>query len=133
MFQAMFSPTIRSAWLYLQYLAVFNQVVAGWRLEWVETHSRQQPAATWVKIQSCAPDGGRKHRPKHVQLTWNNKLIYIVHLVGYFHNFITMHGFMNIKCCTISILFPMKYQVFQNSIFFGSYNIPILHKGFTKI
>ena len=28
----------------------------------------------------------RKHRPKHVQLTWNNKLIYIVHLVGYLHN-----------------------------------------------
>ena len=25
------------------------------------------------------------HRPKHVELIWNNKLIYIVHLVGYLH------------------------------------------------
>ena len=32
-----------------------------------------------------APDYGRKHRPKHVQPTWNNKLIYIVRLVDYFH------------------------------------------------
>jgi len=44
-----------------------------------------------------APDDGRKLRPKHVELTWNNKLNYIVHLVGYFHICITMHGFMNIK------------------------------------
>ena len=34
---------------------------------------------------SRAPDDGRKHRPKHIEPTWNNKLIYIVHLVGYFH------------------------------------------------
>jgi hypothetical protein len=27
-----------------------------------------------------------ENRPKHVELTWNNKLIYIVHLVGYFHS-----------------------------------------------
>ena len=36
-------------------------------------------------------------RSKHVEPTWNNKLIYIVHLVGYFHSCITMLGFMNIK------------------------------------
>ena len=29
--------------------------------------------------------------------TWNNKLIYILHLVGYFHSCITMRGFMNVK------------------------------------
>jgi len=31
-------------------------------------------------IQSSAPDDGRKHRSKHVELTWNNKFftIYIV-------------------------------------------------------
>jgi len=40
---------------------------------------------------------GEKHRPKHVQPNWNNKLIYIVHLVGYFHSCITMHGFVNVK------------------------------------
>jgi len=50
-----------------------------------------QPAATWVNTTryckySRVPDDGRKHRPKHVQPTWNNKLIYIVHLVGYFHS-----------------------------------------------
>ena len=32
---------------------------------------------------------------KHLEPTWNNKLIYIVHLVGYFHS--CMHGLMNIK------------------------------------
>jgi hypothetical protein len=37
MFWAMFSPIIKSAWLYLQYLVVFTQVAADW-----------QPAATWV-------------------------------------------------------------------------------------
>jgi hypothetical protein len=30
---------------------------------------------------------GEKHRPKHVEMAWNNKLIYIVHLVGYLHNY----------------------------------------------
>jgi len=39
-------------------------------------------------IQASAPDDGRKHRPKYVELTRNNKLIYIVHLVGYFHRYI---------------------------------------------
>jgi hypothetical protein len=29
-------------------------------------------------IESSAPDDGRKHRPKHVELTRNNKLTYIV-------------------------------------------------------
>ena len=33
MFRAMFSPIIRSTWLYLQYLVVFTQVAAGWCLE----------------------------------------------------------------------------------------------------
>jgi hypothetical protein len=48
-------------------------------------------------IQSGAPDDGRKHRPKHLEPTWNNKLIYIVHLVGYFRSYIMMHGFMKKK------------------------------------
>jgi len=30
MFRLMFSPIIRSIWLYLQYLVVFTQVAAGW-------------------------------------------------------------------------------------------------------
>jgi hypothetical protein len=29
MFRAMFSPIIKSTWLYLQYLVVFTQVAAG--------------------------------------------------------------------------------------------------------
>jgi len=39
------------------------------------------------EIQSSALDYGRKHRPKHVEPTWNNKLMYIVHLVGYFRSY----------------------------------------------
>ena len=54
-------------------------------------------------MQSSVPDFGRKHRPKHVEPTWNNKLIYIVHLVGYFHSCVTMHGFMNVKFIPISV------------------------------
>ena len=72
-FRAMFSPIIRSTWLYLQYLLVFTQVAAGWCLGWVETelswlwgvytphnqhssvstHLRHQPAATWVNTTIC--------------------------------------------------------------------------------
>jgi hypothetical protein len=49
----------------------------------VSTHPRHQPAATWVNTtryckESSAPDDGRKHRPKHVELTRNNKLTRIV-------------------------------------------------------
>jgi len=44
-----------------------------------------------LKIQSSAPGDGLKHRPKHVELTWNNKLIYIVHIVGYFHSYRTIY------------------------------------------
>ena len=37
MFRAMFSPIIRSIWLYLQYLVEFNQDAAGWCLGYVLT------------------------------------------------------------------------------------------------
>jgi len=49
MFRAMFSPIIKSTWLYLQYLVVFIEVAASWFSEWVETvstHSGHKPAAT---------------------------------------------------------------------------------------
>jgi len=64
----------------LQYLVVLTQVAAGW----------------FTSLQQLGNDG-RKHRPKHVELTWNNKLIYIGQLVGYFHSCNTMHGFINVK------------------------------------
>jgi hypothetical protein len=72
--------------------------------------AHHQPAATWVnttrycKLQSSAPDDGRKHRPKYVDPAWNNKLTYIVHLVGHFHICITMHGFMNVRFIIIIII-----------------------------
>jgi hypothetical protein len=47
-------------------------------------------------MKSSAPDDGQKHCPKHVEVTWNNKLIYIVQIVGNFHNCITMHGLLNV-------------------------------------
>jgi len=83
MFRAMFSPIIRSTWLYLQHLVIITNVAAGWCHGWVPTHSGHQPAATLVNITRCckysrAPGDGRKHRPKHVELTRNNKLTYIV-------------------------------------------------------
>ena len=57
------------------------------RMSWdfqVSTHPRHQPAANcwnttrYCKIKSSAPDDGRKHRPKYVELTRNNKFIRIV-------------------------------------------------------
>jgi hypothetical protein len=50
-------------------------------------------------------------RPKHVESTWNNKLIYIVHLVGYFHSFITMHGFMNVTNKNTSIIIRLSNTI----------------------
>jgi hypothetical protein len=35
--------------------------------------------------------------PETRRANWNKKLIYIVHLAGYFHNYITMHGLANVK------------------------------------
>ena len=70
-FRARFSPIIRRTWLYLQYLVVFTQVAAGSNLGLGEHYQ-----ILW--IQSSAPDDGRIHRPKHVELTRNNKLTCIV-------------------------------------------------------
>jgi len=36
MFRAMFSPIIKSTWLYLQYLVIFTNVAACWCLGWLE-------------------------------------------------------------------------------------------------
>jgi hypothetical protein len=55
-----------------------------------------------LEIQSSASDDGWKHRPKHVELTLSNKLIYIMHFVGYFHSCVTMHGSMNVKITNVS-------------------------------
>jgi len=47
MFRVMFSPIIRSTWLYLQHLVIFTNVAA------VPTHPWHQPAATLVNITRC--------------------------------------------------------------------------------
>jgi hypothetical protein len=69
----------------------------------VSTHSGHRPAATWVnttrycKYSQVLLMMGENSAPKHVEPTWNNKLIYIVHFVSYFHSCITMHGFTNVN------------------------------------
>jgi len=52
-------------------------------VSWVSSDSSMTPAGSDVgkyyqmlSIQSSAPDDGRKHSPKHVELTRNNKLTY---------------------------------------------------------
>jgi hypothetical protein len=134
MFRAMFSPIIRSTWLHLQYLVVFTQVVhpAGvleelkmdyvdceaWRstihiVQFRSFNSSKTPAGSnlgehfqILQIQSSAPDDGRKHRLKHVELTWINTLIYIVHLVGYFCcYFDTFHDSWVMCNCTNCVSF----------------------------
>jgi hypothetical protein len=84
MFRATFSPIIRSNWLYLQYLVVFTQVAAGCCLEWGENAIKTSVGSKLgehyqiLQIQSSAPDDGQNLCPKHVELTWSNKLIYTV-------------------------------------------------------
>jgi hypothetical protein len=85
MFWAMFSPVIKSTGLYLCTVSA-SVHPSCCRLVSPFTVNTVNCSWWWTK-----------HRPKHVELTWNNKLIYIVHLVGYFHSCITMNGFMNVK------------------------------------
>ena len=50
MFRAMFSPIIRSTWLYLQLLVVFTQVAAGTsrqRLEWILPDAVNTVKCSW--------------------------------------------------------------------------------------
>jgi len=90
MFRAMFASFISSTCLYLQYIVVFTQVAAGSIRQKLGEHYQI------LSIQSCASDDGRKY----LQPTWNNKLIYTMHLVGYFHSFCApsrqMQGYVNI-------------------------------------
>jgi len=51
------------------------------------------------------------------QPIWNNKFIYMVHLVGYFHSRITMHGFMNVISYKYLRLWPMARM--QNLSHYG--------------
>jgi len=66
--------------LYLQYLVVLTQVAVGWCHGWGGTCSSPAGSdiAEYYQILSSAPDDGRRHRPKHVELTTSNKLTYIV-------------------------------------------------------
>jgi hypothetical protein len=73
MFRAMFSPIIRSIWLYLQYLVIFTQVAAGWCHGWVEIYPWHQPATTWVNTTRCCKYSQvllmmGENRPKSVEL-----------------------------------------------------------------
>ena len=60
------------------------------------TPSGSSTVCDTVNTVKCSWWWVKKHHPKHVEPTWNNKLIYIMHLVGCFHCCITMHGFMNV-------------------------------------
>jgi hypothetical protein len=117
MFRAVFSPIIRSAWLYLRYLAVFTQDAAGWYLGWVET----ELCGLWgayilpdtVNTVKCSWWWAQTS-PETCRLTWNNKLLFILHLVGYLHNCITMHGFMNVKYVTYYGWLREKFKYSHN-------------------
>ena len=132
MFRAIFSPIIRSTCLYLQYLVVFTQVAAGWCLGWVETEvsglcyvytSRQQ--LCWT-LQDTVNTGNcswwwAKTSPETCWVNLNNKLIYIVHLVGYFLNYITMHGLTNVMFSLSS--YKLLVLAFSNNFsWFNSLN-----------
>ena len=57
-------------------------------LDTVESHSDYKPATSWVhhttscNTQSSAPEDGRDHRPKHVELTGIINKPLLLHLVG---------------------------------------------------
>ena len=83
---------------------MFTQVAAGC-----------QPAATWVnttrycKYSQVLLAMGKNIAPKHVEPTWNNKLIYLMHLVGYFHS------------CYLFLLFASEFSVIELPT--GSYTV----------
>jgi hypothetical protein len=64
-----------------------------------------------------------------VEPTWNNKLIHIVHLVGYFHSCITMHGFMNVNFVNnqLDAQFFFMYVYFYSLHVSGSH-VPIIRR-----
>jgi len=80
MFRGIFSPIIRSTWLYLQYLvySIMDELERSSNSSMTPAGSNLGEHYQILWIQSNAPDDGHKHRPKHVELTWNNKLTYIV-------------------------------------------------------
>jgi hypothetical protein len=85
MFWAMFSSIIRSTWLYLQYLVVFNQAAAGWCLGWV--CSQAVCKCVWhiplLCVQWKTLDDWQRNCPKHVEFHFKNKCEKLVHLVGF--------------------------------------------------
>ena len=92
MFRAMFSPIIRSTWLYLQYLVVFTQV-----------------AARFCKYSHVLLMMSKNIAPKHVELTWNNKLTYICILLV---TFIIQNEYLKIPPST-SMNFATRVQISQ--------------------
>jgi hypothetical protein len=74
------SVSVHPSWCWL-----VSRMSRNWR---VSPHSGHQPAATCVNTTRYCKCSWwwEKHRPKHVQLTWHNKLVYIVHFVGYSHS-----------------------------------------------
>jgi hypothetical protein len=89
MFRAVISPILRSTRLCVTACAVMHPR-CGRPVAWMRFHPIQAtgrhchgciiPQA--VKTQSSAPDDGRNHRPKHVELTGINNKPLLLHPVG---------------------------------------------------
>jgi hypothetical protein len=90
-----------------------NQIDALYRLIYYSTSAlhvsddvfahHQEHLTVFTESDSVHPSCCRLMSWMSWKLTWNNKLIYIVHLIGYFLSCITMHGFVNIKCIEINM------------------------------
>jgi len=81
-----------------------------------------------MKIQSSAPDDGRKHRPKHVELTRNNKLTCIVAscwLLSYFDTLLAKASIWRDIARDHKLLF-----LWNLLYFFKTYYIWTIHKIF---
>jgi len=112
MLREMFSPIIRSTWLYLQHLVLFTQVAAGWCHGWVETHVSGHVLAhhqehltvftasgiihrsccrlvSWMSFNSCF---GRCFRPSSGALDYLQHLVLFTQAAaGWCHGWVETH------------------------------------------
>jgi len=127
MFRAMFSPIVRSTWMYLQYLVVFTQVAACWCLQWVGT----------ACIFNSSKTTENNKKPKNIQITkykvFNLKvtriLIWVIYLLRFTRCYITQLTSIYSKCwkwCPfismhLSTRFTMFLATFLSVISFFNY------------
>jgi hypothetical protein len=121
MFRAMFLSIIRNTWLYLQHLVIFTTVAdqlvrGGFGTHWVPFHPRHQLVSdTRCKYSQVLLMMGENIAWN--MLSWLETINWPIelHRVGWFLNYIMMHGFMNINFIEMNLKNSLKAFVLDVS------------------